>query len=344
MDEDRRVSVVVTIPDSNPSPANAIASIIRNRAHVKDLHIVQRANSRESTLAYGGAADHQRQLADAKIDLVWHSEFNPALLQTRAMVELEPDHRVTEAAFVALKKDMLEWPDCQHFCVSSILHLNTSEYTWHEIHWYGLLFPLLVVDWLAGLVTFNQHGRTVDMRATLVQSTWPSRTRVARQGWWRWWFGTGVCWTRSGDVTCMQMPLLPKDRGAAFVWRTIKAHRHMTIWKPWWLLLFTLYYMVFSPPWWLPFFGWSAAAVVINPLWIAAQVAHWMLFVTYVTWSVIELPKNMEGVMLLLYPLYLMVCPLFFIYGRWHTSRAIVRELADREQREQLGRGVVNAD
>lgn len=344
MSADLRVSVLIRIPSSNPSPALAIRSVLTNKAHVRDLHIEQRAHSQDGTLSYRGAAEDMAALEAAGIPLIWHSEFEPSKLHTQALVHMEPDLRVVEAAFLQLKRDMLTRPDCHHFAVSSILQLKTQVFSWWELPWYGALFPLLMVDWLAWLFTWGQHARTVDLRCQLVHTTWGGRARLARQGWWRWWIGTGVCKTTAGDVTCVQIPALPKDRGSAFVLRTIKDHAHCTWRKPWWLALYALYYLFFSPPWWLLLLrdaaeesvGGKVLAFLTNPLAVALHLVHWG-GVTYLLWSEITLPTNAEGMALLLYPLYLMLSPLFLLYGRLHSSRAILSDVATQYQREQLG-------
>lgn len=349
--DQHRVSVLIRIPPSNPSPALAIASVLRNKQHIRDLHIEQRAHSQEATLNYPKAKEHLAELEAAGITLTWHSEFNASKLQTQALVHMEPDLRVVEAAFLQLKRDMLERPDCHHYAVSSMLQLKTDVYSYWELPWYGVLFPLLMVDWLAWLWTWGQHARTVDLRCQLVQTTWGGRARLSRQGWWRWWIGTGVCRTAAGDVTCVQMPVLPKDRGRALVLRTIKDHAHMTWRKPWWLALYALYYFLFAFPWWTFLLAASEDGTTVgltglasslamrsftNPAWVAVQLVHWTL-VTYLLWAEIMLPANTEGVALLLYPVYLTLSPLFFLYGRFHSSRAVLSEVASKYQREQLG-------
>jgi hypothetical protein len=62
-----------------------------------------------------------------------------------------------------------------------------------------------------------------------------------------------------------------------------------------------------------------------------------------VLWSEIALPANAEGLALLLYPLYLTLSPLVFVYGRFHSSRAVLSEVANAYQREQLGTATVAA-
>jgi hypothetical protein len=341
-----QVSVLIHIPPSNPSPANAIGSVVANAKHVRDLHLEQMGYASEATLNYPDAKKDEAALVAAGITITWHSKFDASRLQTQALVHLEPDVKATESAFKQLKQDILSYPACQHFTLSSILYLNTPRFSWWELPWYGFLFPLLIIDSLANLVTFWQHARTVDMRAQLVQSTWPRRSRLASRSWWRWWFRTGTCWTRAGGVSCVQMPLQQKDRGLTLVLRTIKGHRHLSLWKPWWLTMALVYYSLFALPWWTLFLGvhrdisdgllsWLfLRPLVSDPFWVAVQLVH-LVAVVYASWGEIELPAHGEGWVLVLYPVYLTLAPAFFLWGRWHSSRAILSEVAKVHQLRQ---------
>lgn len=343
-DHQQQVSVLIRIPSSNPSPANAIGSVVNNTKHVRDLHIEQMGYASEAVLNYPDAAKDQAALAEAGITVTWHSTFEPSKLQTQALICLEPDIKATESAFKQLKKDMIEYPHCQHFTLSSILYLNTPRFSWSEIPWYGFLLPLLVIDSIANFVTFWQHSRTVDMRAQLVHSTWPRRSRLASKSWWRWWLRTGICWTRPGGVSCVQMPFQAKDRGLTLVLRTIKGHSSML--RLWWIFSFLVYYSLFALPWWTLLLGTHQRTqdgllswlflrpLLADPFWVAVQLVH-MIVVVYVTWGEIELPANTEGVAIVLYPIYLTLAPLFFAFGRWHSSRAILSEVAKLHQAKQ---------
>lgn len=344
--EDQKVSVLIRIPSSNPSPANAIGSVIANATHIRDLHLEQMGYSSETALNYPEAQKDQAALTKAGITLTWHSAFDASKLQTQALVHLDPDIKASESAFKMLKDDILKHPQCQHFTISSILYLNTPRFSWWELPWYGFLFPLLIVDFLANQFTLWQHARTVDMRAQLVQSTWPHRSRTVSKSWWRWWIRTGICWTRPGGVACVQMPFRQKDRGLAFVLRTIKQHTHLSIWRPWWLAILLVYYIFFALPWWTLFLGTHQDSsqgllswlflrpVVSDTLWLAIQLVH-LVFVVYATWGEIELPAHFEGFAIALYPVYLTLAPAFFLYGRWYSSRAILKEVALVHQEKQ---------
>lgn len=344
--DDEKVSVLIRIPPSNPCVRNAIESVVVNSKHVRDIHLEQTGYSTKTVLNYPEAENHQQALAQAGITITWHSTFDVSKLKTQALVHLEPDVDATESAFMQLKQDILTYPGCQHFAISSIIYLNTPRFSWLEIPWYGFLFPLLVVDWLANVFTLWQHSRTVDMRAQLVQTTWPNRSRLASKSWWRWWIRTGICWTRPGDVSCVQIPLRAKDRGLSFVLRTIKGHRHLSIWRPWWLAIFVIYYALFALPWWTLFLGthqriedgllsWILLRPLYDTFWLAVQLAH-MVIVVYATWGGIELPARMEGVAIVLYPIYFTLSPIFFFYGRWYSSRAILSDKARLHQEKQL--------
>lgn len=336
--QDHQVSVLISIPSSNPSPANAIGSIVANAVHVRDLHIQQMGYSSDMLFTYPDAVKDQEALTKAGISITWHSSFDASKLQTQALVHLEPDVKATESAFKILKKDMIDYPHCQHFTLSSILYLNTPHFSWKELPWYGFLFPLLMIDSIANLFTFWQHSRTVDMRVQLVHSTWPRRSRLANKSSWRWWIRTGICWTRPSGVACVQMPLQQKDRGLALVLRTIKQHASMSFWKPWWMAIFAVYYTFFALPWWTLLFGvhqqdqgimsWLfLRPVFADPFWLTVQLIH-LIAVIYTSWGEIELPANGEGFVFLLYPVYLTFAPAVFLFGRWHSSRAILREVA----------------
>jgi hypothetical protein len=341
-----QVSVLIRIPSSNPSPANAIGSVVNNAAHVCDLHLEQMGYASEVVLNYPDAKKDQEALEKAGISITWHASFDPSKLQTQALIRLEPDVKVTESAFKQVKQDMVDNPQCQHFTLSSILYLNTPRFSWWELPWYGFLFPLLVVDSLANLVTLWQHARTVDMRAQLVQSTWPCRSRLATKSWWRWWVRTGTQWTRPGGVSCVQMPLVQKDRGLSLVLRTVKQHAHLSIWRPWWVALFLVYYSLCALPWWTLFLGvhqdisqgflsWLfLRPVFADSFWFAVQLLH-IALVVYATWGEIELPANWEGVAIVLYPVYLTLAPAFFLYGRWYSSRSVLSEVAKLHQLRQ---------
>jgi hypothetical protein len=142
------------------------------------------------------------------------------------------------------------------------------------------------------------------------------------------------------------MPFQAKDRGLALVLRTVKQHRHLSVWRAWWLALFAVYYALFALPWWTLVLGTHRSAadgflswlflrpVLADPFWVAVQLAH-LALVVYASWGEIELPANAEGAAILLYPVYLTLAPAFFLYGRWYSSRAILSEVARLHQLRQ---------
>lgn len=321
-----QVSAVITLDASNANPARALDSILAVLNEVRDVHVV-----------LSGEADQNAVLAHPRVAelvaklpvVVWHpGQLDVQALQTQAVVHVQPDHVFLGSALYALKKDLRRYSGCTHFTFLSGLDLSTIP-LW-GVEWYGFLLPLLVVDMMASWLTLNQHARTTDLRAQLVYRTWPNRNRApGHPSWWRWWFGTRTCWTRNGTSFCSQAPLEKEDAGLAFVLRTVKQHAHCTFWKPWWLALYAVHYLLVAFLCGAGLFG----------LWLDTRMvgtAYLFLvgLVAYGIWSrAVRFPYSGEVVALVLYPLYLLLSPLVFIYGRWHTSQATLQAaLAEKKE------------
>lgn len=326
-----QISVVITLDTSNASPARAFDSILAVHGDVSDVHLVLSGEAdQNAVLAHPRVHELVAQLSKS-VALVWHpGQLDIQALQTQALVHVQPDHVFLGSALYALKKDLRRYSGCTHFTFLSGLDLSACQVgfpTWWW--WYGFLVPLLVVDMLASWVTLNQHARTVDLRAQLVYRTWPNRNRApGHPSWWRWWFGTRTCWTRNGTSVCSQAPLEREDAGLAFVLRTVKQHAHCTLWKPWWLALYAAHYLFVAILCGAGVFGaWLDVRIV------GTAYAFLVALVAYGIWSrTIRFPYSGEVVALVLYPLYLLVSPLVFLYGRWHTSQATLESALKKKQ------------
>ena len=117
-----------------------------------------------------------------------------------------------------------------------------------------------------------------------------------------------------------------KDTGFGFVLRTIKKHQHMGAGL--WILGFIVYYWFFAWPWWSRYVedsSWKIIAILAkNPsawYWNLAYILH-TFAVGCVAWSYMDFPLGTLPLQVLLYTVYLTLCPPLLVYGRFHMSRA----------------------
>lgn len=322
-----QVSVLITLDGSNASPWRALTSLVDAAEHVRDIHFELCGEAdQKAVLAHPNVANLIVKFGTESV--FWHAgRLDVQRLQTQALVHVQPDHVFLPAAMYALKKDLRRYPGCSHFGFLSGLNLTATPTSW----WYGFLVPLLVVDTLASWLTLNQHTRTVDLRAEFIYRSWPNRNRSpGRPSWWRWWLGTRTCWTRNGTSFCSQAPGT-RDAGLPFVLRTVKQHAHFSPWKPWWVALYAAHYL----------FVITMCALLLTAsaggdgLFTDGRFSGTALFfvcalVAYAIWSrAVQFPRNTEVLALLLYPVYLLLSPAVFLYGRWHTSQATLAAALD---------------
>jgi hypothetical protein len=336
---ERLVSACINISQAGESPEEAIVSVLESSHLFADLHLVKKSYSTKDNL-YPTWHEDQARLKELGIDVIWHSEFDPRLLKTRALVHIEPDLSILDGAFNTLTKDMDEYPNCDHFAVSSVTVIDPSPPLEEEgrkkgLWWisrpfdliqsfsYGFLLVIMMLDSLRSILSLFQYHRKTDLRGQLVVGTWPNRVRMAPERNYMWWFGTGRCWTRRGGGACVQRPGI-KDQGIAFVLRTINTHSYMGIGI--WLLGYALFYACFALPFWNTFLNpysrlgaWLVRDVFHNIFWQLWYLAY--VFVTgYMAWQYMDFP--LLSLQVLLAPVYVTLSPLIFFYGRFHTSRA----------------------
>lgn len=318
--EGRSVSIVTQISEFNESIHKATKSVIAfsKTGLVADWHIVTPFGYDTSVIN-----DKETLVELDKLGLVpvWHSvRLNETKLKAKAIVYLEPDLSVTDGALTQLVDHMV-YTGADHGAVSSILIIK-SNLTFQALS-YGFLLVILMLDTLRSIVCLFQYNRTTDLRMRLVTSTWNNRIRLAPYRWFFWWIGTGMTHTIRGGSSCKQVPD-KRDQGVAFVLRTIKTHNHMNI-GLYWILGYLLYYFIFAFPLWnyiIPRTFYLAPYLLRNPFawyWISTHLLH-MAVVGYLSWLYIDCPLITLHV--LLYPVYLTLSPVLFLYGRFHHSRA----------------------
>jgi hypothetical protein len=333
------VSVVITLDGHNTSPYRALESVVDAASHVRDIHFELCGEADEkAVLAHPGVANLITKFgADA---VFWHPGFlDVQALRTQAVVRIQPDHVMLPAALLTLKKDLRRYPGCTHFALMGGLNLRPAGGTFFDTLWYGFLVPLLVIDTMASWITLGQHARTVDVRAQLIYRTWPGHNRPpARPSWWRWWFGTRTCWTRAATHMITQAPgIRGTERGLPFVARTIKQHAHCRPWAIWWLAIYALHWVFVAILVSLALAGESTgvAALWSDGRFTGTSFAFLIAFVAYCIWSrAVSFPYYGEVVALFAYPVYLILSPLVFLYGRWHTSQSTLEAVQLLQEQE----------
>ncbi len=235
---ENRVSAVITISEFNESPEQAIQSVLENPQFFADLHLVKFGYSSHEVLYLGWEKDLEA-LGGLGLEPMWHAKLDGAV---KTMLE-----------------DMLYYTNRDHFGVSSITFIEHDDgfkvtpRVWIEALSYGFLLVILMMDTFRSMLNLLQYHRTVDLRADLTITTYPNRTRVARDRWWIWWLFTGISPSRRGGAACMQVPS-QKDQGFKFVLRTVKMHSGMGLGL--WIFGFLLYWFAFS---------WPLANDVVSP-------------------------------------------------------------------------------
>ena len=340
-----QIAAVIQISEFDESCEHAVQSVLENHQHFCALVLVKHGFTKQ-TLSYPTFRADEEALQKAGVQVIWQSQLDVLALPSaaRAIIRLEPDVRVSDAAFRALINDMTVY-SYDHYAVSSILIIDSRKTrdprTWFSGLSYGFLLVVLMLDTFRSLVSLFRYSRTVDVCGQLLQITFPNKIRLAPYKWYMWWFGTGICKTQTGDSAAIQFPA-EKDQGIGFVLRTIKTHKHMSI-GLWWLF-YAVYYAVFAFPFWNwllnPRSVWGQWLVrdLTALYWIIPYLLHTAL-VAYIAWRNVEFPKTyvplvgdqslLLPLQVLLYTFYLTLSPLVFLYARWHVSRAAWQSATD---------------
>jgi hypothetical protein len=334
-----KVSVAITFTaDYCESGFQGVDSVIRNAHLIRDLHFVRFGHNGGQEELYDGWHEHLKRLGALGLEPTWHSmALDASKLKSLALVHIEPDLYVTESAFLTLLEDAA-YPRTlfhkQQFAVSSILNVRAPLLTMHAFTHaflaYGFLMVVLALDYLRALVSQGSYHRVVDLRAQLVTPTYPKQQRLAeaplawRWGWW--WFGpsgSGIAPPTSGGTSCMQCPDA-RDQGMPFVLRTIRKHSGMG-WGLWWWAGFALYYFSIALPWWTYVIGsyrplWWMQRDMTNVWWISFYLLHCAVVGLCATKNM-RFPYHVMALQTLVYPVFVTLSPLIFVYARWHTSQ-----------------------
>jgi hypothetical protein len=140
---------------------------------------------------------------------------------------------------------------------------------------------------------------------------------------------TRRCWVRREDGACQQVPD-PKDCGLPFVLRTVKQHTRMGFGV--WFVALLAGCFLFGVPWWNVFVS-PTTYVGAVPLYRDWRTEWWWMPIglqfCFAAWCAnrrLEYATN--GLLVIhaaLFPLYLSLSPLFFVYARFYSSGAVWR-------------------
>lgn len=227
-------------------------------------------------------------------------------IKNMSIVRVPADLRFRREAVDQIHRDMDKfYSSCEHYAVCSTTNLASDSI------WYGFLIVILMLDTLRSIVSLFQYQRTCDMRAAFVHRTYPDRVYEARPSTLRWWLFTGILRTRRLENTCAQQPIRPDDQGFRFVWRTIYTHKTMGFGLLW-TLGFLLYYYLFS----LVFYS-------LGVIWLALHLLNYFCVAYLVHQYLLTNNAPILIVQVLLFPLYLTLFPLVYLFCRFMPPRTI---------------------
>lgn len=305
-----QVSAVVEVSPWQEDATPALESV-RDLPQVYDVHVV----------CSGGFAHPLLAELDKPVEVHGSGKLDASKLGCRAAIHLGADVSMTPAAAEALIEDMTT-TEYDHYAISTPLIIERDDITlaalWGSLA-YGFLLVLMVLDTLRSALTWFRHHRAADVRATLVYHSYPKRAREAHPpSRWRWWIWTRVHPLRRLDGTTGQVPA-PPDQGWALLWRTIYTHRQLGP-DLWWPPAFGFYYWLFALPWWRLWLGKTLIAG--SYLWWTPEALHYLL-VAYVAHQHMTTPYWPVLVLqVVLYPVYLSLAPLIYVFMRWWPVRA----------------------
>jgi hypothetical protein len=340
-----KIDIAINLTEFNVCCKNAVRSVLRYPNHFAAMHLIQYGYSTTAEL-YPGWKEDLAKLTENGLAPIWHSELDANKLKSRAIIHLQPDGQLRDAALDALLQDMNDHhKNASHFAVSSVTNLEHQSP--RSIPFYGFLLVLAVFDSLRSFFLGFRYHKTSDLRATTTYITFPATVEFAAYRWWAWLFFTRISPVQSGGAALQQIPD-KKDAGASFVLRTIKTHNRMGIGL--WMIGFALYYALFAWPWWSSFFAHykipyisklfsfilereppiyglvqvyllGYKGVYVNLAWQVIQLLH-LAFVGVIAYIYILFPYNGGAGLVLLYPFYLAAFPFLYVFSRFYVSRA----------------------
>ncbi|MBX9636414.1 MAG: hypothetical protein K2Q45_02545 [Nitrosomonas sp.] len=331
-----KVCAVISVSESDENCFQAMSSVVDSPQFFNQVILIKKSfNNLEQP--YEKYEEHVQSLAKQNISVSWQSELNVEKINALAIIRLEPDVYASKGALQTLVEDMIAKSGSKdHFAVSSILIIDLEKSTnIIECFPYGFLLVIMMLDFFRYAFAVFGYSRTVDVRGQLLSKTYPNKVRLAPNRWWAWWFGTGISSTSYGGASAIQWPD-KKDQGLGFVLRTIKTHKHMSF-GICWLLFYFFYYLVFAFPFWhwllspTSFVGRWLTRDIYSLFYIIPSLLH-LALVGFIAWWNVRFPNThiplvgprevILPLQVLLYPFYLAASPLFFLYGRFHFSRA----------------------
>jgi hypothetical protein len=327
---DQPISAVITF-SANESGLAAVQSVLNNANYFSDVHIVKPLGYDDSEEHYPGWREQETKLRAADITIHTHSHFDSSRLHTDFAIMVTPDTFFKTAALASIMDDIKAWPSCDNFAVASCTIIKPKDgaaRTFLSAFFsYGFLLVLLALDTWRHVLTFGQYHRTVDLRGVKRIRTYPNVTYMAPHRWWTWWVLNGICYARDSGAACQQIPH-PRDQGWPFVLRTIKTHRHMSVFGLW-VLGYAFYYWLFAFPWWSVFMNtqvrwmWWLHWDVTSRFWLTLALAN-IGFVGWISWLYMELPFLLLPLYVFTFPVWLAVSPIVFFYGRIYRLRLAV--------------------
>lgn len=349
--EDYIGEAVVSVSDFNESIEPAIKSILRNHEYFSALHIVKYGYSKKEVMYPGWLID-LIELRDKNLEPIWHSNLDATKLKTFVAIHVSPDHQIKDGAMDMLYTDMAINNTQSLFAVTGITCLEEKSFTIAKCASalsYGFLLVVMIIDAYRTIFNLTRYHTTNALRAQTVTKTFPQRAWLTERRWWLWFFYTRVSGTSFGGSGLGQIPV-EKDRGLTFVLRHIKTHQHLGIGI--WIIGFILYYFFFAYPWWSVFFksfgytnmpqvnnviDWIKWIFVRNPYSTVSLISQCIngIVISIVATVYFIFPYRMQALLCLFFPVYLTICPIVLLVGRFYVSRASWNNLMEVEEEKE---------
>lgn len=340
---------VITISGYGESCEPGVQSVLRNASRFAALHIVQHGHNHGQTPLYPGWKRDEERLSEANLQPIWHTDFDPSLVKSEAIVHVAPDHQVLEGAMDQLQQEMdsgYTWNT--HFGVTCSTVVERVDGVW-DVLVLGILPVLLLLDTLRSWFNFRRYYRTADLRAQTVVRTYPGRVYMGHVRWYMWEVFTCIQRSVYGGPALLQIPT--GESASDFVLRTISTHNHLRVnlrpwlWSwvrgnpdnnplytglgAWWILAFIIYYTTCAFPWWTfimgnyrGYFWWLFVRNPWHPGWITMHAVH-SIFAAWLSRMYLEFPHGTRAwsIHACLFPVYFTLSPLWLLYGRLHISK-----------------------
>jgi len=332
-------AALIRAGSGNLSIENAIKSVIRNHQYIHSLFIESKVFDKSHSIYPEWDQDLQT-LGKLNLTPTWQTEFNPELVETDAIFEINPGHVLLESAFITLYNRMGRSPGYDHYAISSSITINQrpndsflNPNTWLSVLGFGLSFFFWVMDSWRYIWSLGRYHRWADLKVHTLVRTYPKKKYMSPYKSCRWLFWTGIdtCSPMSGDVK----QVINNDiNGFYYTHEYVQSDSNLSFTSGIrrWLLYFFMVGFYTHSLWTIPY--WTG--YLTTPVG-SLTLVRWIVFAFYGVQIIPVLtivfvnindsfPLRSSGVLCLFFPIFAMLSPLVLLWAKLFTIR-LSREL-----------------